>query len=174
LTLAILFFLLGILLVVLEVFFPSFGVLSLSAAASFLAGVVFAFREGPGVGIAFLVVCMIGIPITLRFAFRALPNTPIGRRFIKKNPTAGGATADAPAGKPRPGTTGTTTSELRPSGTMDVDGDRYDVVTGGEFVERGRSVRVVEIRGNRIIVEPVTAGESEPKDVKKKKKPRWA
>jgi membrane-bound ClpP family serine protease len=41
---------------------------------------------------------------------------------------------------------------LRPSGTADFDGVRLDVITRGEFVEKGTKVFVEEIKGKKIVV----------------------
>lgn len=51
------------------------------------------------------------------------------------------------------GAAGTTESVLRPSGTAILNGQRYDVVTDGEFLEAGAKVKVVSTDGNRIVVE---------------------
>ncbi|MCP4641194.1 MAG: hypothetical protein GY851_12205 [bacterium] len=47
---------------------------------------------------------------------------------------------------------------LRPAGTVVVDGKRLGAVSTGEFIDRGKTVRVTEVQGNRIVVEEV-AGE---------------
>ena len=41
---------------------------------------------------------------------------------------------------------------LRPSGVMDLDGKRIDVVTTGEYITEGSSVHVVDVRGSRVEV----------------------
>jgi membrane-bound serine protease (ClpP class) len=41
---------------------------------------------------------------------------------------------------------------LRPSGKVRIGEDLLDVVTEGEFIERGAPVVVFEISGNRVIV----------------------
>ena len=41
---------------------------------------------------------------------------------------------------------------LRPSGIADVDGERVDVVSDGEFIERGTQIIVTRVEGNRIVV----------------------
>jgi len=170
--LAILFFFLGIILVLLEVFFPSFGVLSISAAAAFLACLVFAFRSDPLVGTVFLVVILVAIPIVLRFAFRLLPSTSIGRRIVLANPEERDDPGPAEHG-PLLGREATTATELRPTGVIEIDGERIDVLTEGAWVARGARVRVVREEGNRVVVEPVdgTANES---DEGPPRKPRFA
>jgi hypothetical protein len=50
------------------------------------------------------------------------------------------------------GKTGKATSALRPSGTVVIDGRKYSVVTGGEFLDAGSNVVVTRVEGNRIKV----------------------
>jgi len=50
------------------------------------------------------------------------------------------------------GRTGTAATVLRPTGAMEIDGQRIDVVTEGEFVEAGTAVRVLYVQGNRVVV----------------------
>ena len=52
----------------------------------------------------------------------------------------------------RAGQTGTAITLLRPSGKADIDGQRYDVVTQGDFVPKGSRIRVATIKGTRIVV----------------------
>lgn len=44
---------------------------------------------------------------------------------------------------------------LRPSGVLELDGERIDVVAQGDYVEAGARVRVVGIDANRVVVERV-------------------
>lgn len=41
---------------------------------------------------------------------------------------------------------------LRPSGKAKIEGEIFDVITEGEFIEKGTPVKILEIKGNRIIV----------------------
>ena len=50
------------------------------------------------------------------------------------------------------GRTGTAVTLLRPSGKAKIDGEVYDVVTQGDFIPQGSTVRVLKISGTRIIV----------------------
>lgn len=53
------------------------------------------------------------------------------------------------------GRTGVALTPLRPSGMAEFEGERVDVITAGEFVASGSSVRVVRVRGSRVEVRPV-------------------
>jgi membrane-bound serine protease (ClpP class) len=46
---------------------------------------------------------------------------------------------------------------LRPVGTIIVDGQRVTAVADGSFIEKGERVRVIEVHGNRIVVESASS-----------------
>lgn len=60
------------------------------------------------------------------------------------------------------GRVGAAGTDLRPVGSMDLDGVRYDVMTRGAFVAKGSGVRVVDVQLNQVIVEPVEGGGPAP------------
>jgi membrane-bound ClpP family serine protease len=53
------------------------------------------------------------------------------------------------------GKTGEATTTLRPSGIAEFDGVRLNVVSDGEWIQKGRKIRVERVEGNRIVVCPV-------------------
>jgi membrane-bound serine protease (ClpP class) len=50
------------------------------------------------------------------------------------------------------GRSGLTLTPLRPSGAAEIDGERIDVITDGEFIPSGTPVKVVRVRGSRVEV----------------------
>ena len=64
------------------------------------------------------------------------------------------------------GRVGQTLTQLRPSGTIEIDERRIDVITAGEFIARGEQVKVVSVRGSRVEVRQVkvlpATGETSP------------
>jgi len=48
-----------------------------------------------------------------------------------------------------------TDTDLSPSGTVLIDNEIYDAVSDSEFVEAGRGVRVIRVRGKKIFVKKV-------------------
>lgn len=52
------------------------------------------------------------------------------------------------------GRVGTAHTDLKPSGVMDVGGERIDVVSEGGFISRGTRVKVIALDGPRIVVAP--------------------
>ena len=51
-----------------------------------------------------------------------------------------------------PGQTGRAVTVLRPAGIAEIGGKRLDVVTQGEFIPEGSSLRVEAVEGSRIVV----------------------
>ncbi len=50
------------------------------------------------------------------------------------------------------GETGQATSSLRPSGTALINDKRYAVVTRGEMIDKGSTVKVIDVAGSRLTV----------------------
>ena len=53
------------------------------------------------------------------------------------------------------GCQGVTTTPLLPSGKARFGDEMVDVIADGEVIERNQPVRVVEVRGNRVLVRQV-------------------
>jgi len=51
------------------------------------------------------------------------------------------------------GKTGTSDTRLNPAGFALIDGVRYDALSEAGYIEQGTDIRIVEIRGNNIIIE---------------------
>jgi membrane-bound ClpP family serine protease len=50
---------------------------------------------------------------------------------------------------------GKTTTPLVPAGKARFGDDLIDVISDAEVIDRGADIRVVEVLGNRVLVEPV-------------------
>jgi membrane-bound serine protease (ClpP class) len=51
------------------------------------------------------------------------------------------------------GLSGTVLTALRPAGTIEVGEERIDAVSNGLFIDQGDTVRIIEVHGNRVVVE---------------------
>jgi len=145
---------LGLVFIVLEVFFPSFGILGTIAAGCIIAGGVLAFRAS-GIFAIYLVLAFVLVPVSTLLGLKLLPHTPIGKKLMLAGSTFDPAEATAGSGAQLDqfmGQVGVAQTPLRPSGKAVFDGRRLDVLTRGEMVEAGRSVKVVRVEGNRVIV----------------------
>lgn len=87
-----------------------------------------------------------------------LPATPAFKRLSLATVTTGNVAADE-SGKQKYadliGLKGQVVSSLRPSGRARIGNQTLDVITGGNFIETGATVRVVAHRGNHVEVEQV-------------------
>jgi membrane-bound serine protease (ClpP class) len=55
------------------------------------------------------------------------------------------------------GKRGTAVSPLRPAGIADLEGERVDVVSEGEYIAAGAPITVIRVEGNRIVVRRLRA-----------------
>jgi membrane-bound serine protease (ClpP class) len=51
------------------------------------------------------------------------------------------------------GLTGTVLTALRPAGTIELGDERIDAVSNGLFIDKGETVRIIEVHGTRVVVE---------------------
>lgn len=157
--LAILLLLVGLVLLVAEVFIPSGGVILVLALASIAGSLGCGWLAWmPGRPLAFWsLVGALGIlaPATLVSAFRFWPETAIGKRALLEGP----APEDViPFGRQASrheslvGRTGQTVTVLNPAGMALIDGGRVHCQSEGMIIPAGTPVRVVGARHNHVTV----------------------
>lgn len=151
-TAAIVLLLVGLALIVAEVFLPSLGVLSVLATAAIVGAIALAFQESRATGIGFLGATAVLVPTTIVLGFKLFPRTPFGRRMVAGGLSFGSQPSFDERDLALAGRLGTLEADCRPAGVARLDGRRVDVVTRGEWIERGAHVRVVEVQGNRVVV----------------------
>ncbi len=151
----------GIALLVVEVFvLPGFGVIGALGLAALIGGLGLSLVGSGASGV--MVVRALGrvatslvIAIALSLGLlRLLPHLPFGRRLVLDTelpPGTGEATPDE-IDRRWIGRRGTAASPLRPAGIAQMDDERVDVVSQGEFIEPGEPIEVIEVDGNRIVV----------------------
>jgi membrane-bound serine protease (ClpP class) len=151
-TAAILLLALGLGLILAEIFFPSFGILSVLATAAIAGAIAMAFQESSTAGVRFLIVTAVLVPAVILAGFRLFPRSPFGKRMV----VSGLSFESTPSLDRRDlgltGKEGVVESDCRPAGMARIDGRRVDVVTRGEWIESGARVRVAEVQGNRVVV----------------------
>lgn len=148
--------LVGLAVMVLEVFVPSGGVLGFLSLVAIGAAIVMAFMEqGAGFGMAVLAVTFAAVPAVLAVAFRWFPDTPLGRRVLPPPP----APEDViPAADRRRrlrelvGRGGRVISELVPWGAVAVGDGQFEAVSETGPVAAGTEVDVVGVQGAALVV----------------------
>jgi len=142
-------------LIVIEVFIPSFGALTLMAIGTLVGSIILGFGENATLGWILVGTSAVGVPTLLVISFRVFPKTSLGKHMILSAPASHPEPATRSNRQDLVGRTGIARTQLRPSGTAEVDGERLDVVTRGEMVDAGSRIRILENRGNRIVVRAV-------------------
>ncbi len=145
---------LGILVIVVEIFVPSMGILSLLAAGLLIYSLVLVFGQiSQAAGMLFLGVDLVAVPVLFYVGIRVLGASSLSLQ--SKLSSRDGVTSQSPDLSTWKGKTGKAVTNLRPAGMAMIGEKRLDVVTEGEYVVSGTMVTVTDVRGNQIIVEPV-------------------
>jgi membrane-bound serine protease (ClpP class) len=164
----VLIFALGVVLLAVEVFItPGFGLMGLSGLLLIIFSFVSAMSERmPGhwrpvdfspetfSGPLLKVMLAFGGSIALVIlAGKFLPNTKAFKHLTLE--------ATIPSSEDLTellGMEGISHSDLRPGGSAYIDGIKMDVVTQGDYIPRQTEIRVIEVHGNRIVVEDISHG----------------
>ena len=146
----------GVLAIILEVFVPSAGIIGIAGLGSIIASIVIAYqRLGNLIGSIYLAVVLILVPIFIVLYFRFFPRSPIGRWLIsqdRQEPEKGYSSFTPEKYVDLIGKEGTSLTILRPVGMVRIDGQKYSAVTGGEFIEKDKAIKVVKVEGSRVVV----------------------
>ena len=101
-----------------------------------------------------------GAAVCAAVLLKFLPKTSFYRRLVLGTASASGPAITVPVVnlELHTGDTGIAATTLRPSGKATFRGEPYDVVTGGDFITAGTSVRVISVDGMRVVVEEAGGG----------------
>ena len=170
------FILLGIgaVLIGLEVFvIPGFGVAGLAGGVSVLTALMLSMLGSyPTVAevISALGIIAVSILVVGALAYAVFRHLPFSRAMsgvlLDQATTQEAGYLSAPDRPDLEGRRGEALTDLRPSGTVAIDGERIDVVTEGPWVEKGDTVVVLRAESYRHVVRRAEPGddEAEPPD----------
>ncbi len=146
--------LVGLVLMALEVYIPGFILGSIGVVLMLVAAGISWNQYGLGRTLFVVGIELVGSLATVIASLKVFPETRVGRKMI-----LAASQANQRASLPRPqdlvGREGVAHTVLRPSGTALVDGNRLDVIAESGMIESGRPVKVVAIRGTRIVVREI-------------------
>lgn len=144
----------GILLIFAELLLPG-GIIGSLGGIALIAGLAGIFQNY-GFVYGFWASLLTGATALAMFYlwFKYFPKTRAGKRLLADSDAQEWRSYD-PEYEKLLGQTGTAQTVLRPSGKILINQQKYDVVTQGEFLPPGTPVKVVEVEGNRIVVEKI-------------------
>lgn len=149
-------------LLLLEVFVPSMGILSIVGMGLAITGLVMLFRYDTITGFIGLAVMAVLGPMVVIFGMKVFPHTPIGRALIYGGKTEEQLEQEAAAKQNEVdkllalvGMEGEALSVLRPVGAVRIAGTRYDALSELGMVPAGAKVKVTAVDGGQIKVREV-------------------
>ena len=164
----IIIFFVGIALLAVEILvIPGFGIAGISGIIMVLIGLVLSFQDftipitpydvETFVKNIFTIMCsLLGSGIAIFLLIKYMPGIPVFHRLIlTASETAQGGyviPSQPEGGDDLTGRKGKAVTILHPTGKIEVNNHTLDVVTDGEYIEKGQAVEIVEVRGNRIVV----------------------
>jgi membrane-bound ClpP family serine protease len=154
-TLSAILFIAGLLLLVVEMFIPGFGIAGGTGLVLLIIGIIITARSWTDALIMTLILLAI-IALALLVILRSAKKGVLRRRLIlwsSARKEQGFSTSDDMANLV--GQTGISLTILRPAGFGEFGGRRLDVVAEGSFIEKGIQIRIIHAEGRRIVVEPV-------------------
>lgn len=154
----------ALMLFLLELLVPSGGVIGIGALVAVILSVVAFFRVGEWWGVTSIGVYLVLIPAAISFALRILPHTPIGRRLILSDPDDNEREQASRQQRERAareqaealvGATGVAMTDLRPVGSIQIEGTRIEALSESGVIPAGTGVRVVRVDGMQVKVRPI-------------------
>ncbi len=152
---AAIFFLLGFILVIVEMFHPGFGAPGITGAILLVLGIVSVARDPYDVLILIIfILAVLGIALT--FVLHSATKGKLSKTLVltdslnKEQGFEGTEDLNFFLGKE-----GKAVTILRLAGTADFDGVKLDVVSESEYIQKDTKVKVIKVEGRRIVVKEI-------------------
>ena len=148
-------FLVGILCLIVEMLMPTVGLLAGVGVAAMLYGVVMALG-GDSHALVILGASLVLAVIVFALIVQKLPSSRLWNKVVlhdRSTSKRGFVSAETKADLV--GKEGTVLTELRPAGSVLIDGAPVDVVSEGTFIKKGERVKVISTNGARGVVRKI-------------------
>ncbi|MED1946396.1 MULTISPECIES: nodulation protein NfeD [Brevibacillus] len=144
-------FVIGILLMLLEIFLPG-GIVGAIGFISIVTGLVMAAYDTQqglaSLGVAALITAIVTFLLVKKYGVKGLFN-----KFVLGETQSNEEGYIAPRDQRElEGKSGIALTPLRPAGVVKVEGKRVDAVSVGGYIEAGTAITVVQVEGTRIVV----------------------
>jgi membrane-bound serine protease (ClpP class) len=169
---AILLLIVGLAILVAEIFIPSGGLLGVITFLSLVVSMCFAYRawgtSHPQIFTVYCLMLLFLVPTVIGFGFYMLPRTSFGKKVLLEAPDADDLTPfneETSRFEKLVGHYGKALTMLGPGGLVNVNGERLHALIEGLPVDAGASIQVVEVKGTRVIVRPAVPSEKSSAEV---------
>ncbi len=141
----------GILVIMAEIIIPSAGILSLMAMGLIGYSLYIVYTGFSSTTVAlFIAFDIIIIPVLVITGLKLLARSPVTLRY--KLSRDDGVTSQPPELADYIDAEGMAVTDLHPAGMAVIDGKRVDVVSRGDYIDKGSQLVVTEVTANQIIV----------------------
>ena len=148
----VLLFVAGIILMVVELFVPGWGIFGILGLISLGSAVVLAAYD-PAFGIVSLVVALTITGVGIWIAVKVFGLKGVWSKLILKEAQENeSGYVSSRDWSDLVGKEGITLTPLRPAGWVQVEGEKYDVVSEGGMIPAKTPVKVLQVEGSRIVV----------------------
>lgn len=145
----------GLVLIVIEIIVPGFGLFGLAGLGALTVGSFLIMGGGMKAFLILLAIYAVLAVIVLLVCFY-FPSKSKWNPFVlwekQKNEQGYTGSSDFSALLDK---TAVTLTPLRPAGTAEVEGERVDVSSFGDYIDKGVAVRIVKIEGSKIFVKKI-------------------
>lgn len=148
-------FIVGVIFIIIEILTPTVGLLAGIGVVAIFYSLILAMG-GDINAIYMMAISLVIAIIIFAIIIKKLPSSKLWKKIILTNTssTEQGYVSSVDYSQYL-NKEGIVLTELRPSGSVEIDGVPVDVVSEGKFISKGEKVRVVKIEGMRIIVRKV-------------------
>ena len=151
----------GLLVIIAEMLLPSGGILALIAAALLGYSLYAVFTTlSFDAGMVVILADIIILPIVALIGLKMLARSPLSLHSSLRR-SEGVVSYDEKLSE-LTGKEGIALTNLRPSGAIRIEGNRIDVITRGDYIEKGETVKVLKVEGSRVVVGKRQAGGGAP------------
>lgn len=143
----------GFVLVGIEMAMPGFGLPGISGIISLVLGIIFtADSVSSGIIMAIIVIVILGIMLAI--AMTLLGSKKMKSPMVLREDVKGeqgfleSSDLEYLVGKE-----GIASTDLRPAGKGMFDGIEFDILSGGSYINKGKSIRISKVKDNKLIVD---------------------
>lgn len=148
--------LVGVVLLLVEVFMPGFGIPGISGCALLGAGIIMTWIQfGAKVGLGVTVVVLALLTILISIAMRSVAKGKLGKSEFVLNDDMSSEREEKDDMLSLIGEVGEVSTVLRPVGVAEFECGRLNVMTEGEYIERGAKVKITRVDGTNVFVKKV-------------------